>query len=117
MLRILYTLPCNNWDIHQWDLKFNFSYSTVNYKYINNLFPPPDPARMAGEEQVYLSVVRQDIVKYDMMVKNLVQVSCTEHTVSIAHPSSEHKSVFSVVRWLFDLVWISSECMQQLADD
>ncbi|KAK8395831.1 hypothetical protein O3P69_005742 [Scylla paramamosain] len=28
---------------------------------------------MGGEEQVYLSVVRQDIVKYDMMVKSLVQ--------------------------------------------
>ncbi|XP_050695997.1 vesicle transport protein SEC20-like isoform X2 [Eriocheir sinensis] len=28
---------------------------------------------MAGEEQVYLSVVRQDILKYDMMVKSLVQ--------------------------------------------
>lgn len=40
---------------------------------------------MAGEEQVYLSVVRQDIIKYDMMVKSLVQVSCTEHTVTVAH--------------------------------
>ncbi|KAG0710171.1 Vesicle transport protein SEC20 [Chionoecetes opilio] len=28
---------------------------------------------MVGEEQVYLSVVRQDIVKYDMMVKSLIQ--------------------------------------------
>lgn len=29
--------------------------------------------RMGSEEQVYLSVVRQDIVKYDMMVKSLIQ--------------------------------------------
>lgn len=71
---------------------------------------------MAGEEQVYLSVVRQDIIKYDMMVKSLVQVSCTEHTVTVAHlPQCTDDCLLSGD--MADLVWFPSEYIQKLPDD